>query len=253
MDPGPGSPLSLRVSHAHVRGDFRVHFRARFSAPPRRIGTSGSWPWGVRPPQMHPRPGPEHQAPCEGPSPARLGPPAVGAGCSETPVLAPSRPQEPPSGVTTGVDQGKAPTGLTEALDRPAVLPGECDAQHGPRSPRKCADMDLLPPLTPPHSRARLPESSPHSASSLASLSCRSESWTPGCSLPSMGPLFPACPPKAHGVPRRPASPSCWTLPSCLSLFAPWPLVTAFKLPTCVCRVSLCPSATEARPRLPTP
>ncbi|XP_054582855.1 spermatogenesis- and oogenesis-specific basic helix-loop-helix-containing protein 1 [Eptesicus fuscus] len=51
---------------------------------------------------------------------------------SQTPAEAPGAgtgapgtvPQDAPSGVTTGVDQGKAPTGVAEALDRPAVLPG---------------------------------------------------------------------------------------------------------------------------------
>ncbi|XP_015427811.1 PREDICTED: spermatogenesis- and oogenesis-specific basic helix-loop-helix-containing protein 1 [Myotis davidii] len=53
-------------------------------------------------------------------------------------------PQEPPSDVTIGVDQGKAPTGLAEALDRPAVLPGTSGL--APWTPGPSASQVLRPP-----------------------------------------------------------------------------------------------------------
>ncbi|XP_036162751.1 spermatogenesis- and oogenesis-specific basic helix-loop-helix-containing protein 1 [Myotis myotis] len=53
-------------------------------------------------------------------------------------------PQGPPSRVTTGVDQGKAPTGLAEALDRPAVLPGT--SVLAPWTPGPSPSQVLRPP-----------------------------------------------------------------------------------------------------------
>lgn len=89
------------------------------------------------------------------------GPWAVGAGCSETPVFAPSRPQDPPSSVTTGVDQGKAPTGLAEVLDRPAVLPGECDAQARSQVPQKVCGHGLAVPAHAPSPLCPAPREQP--------------------------------------------------------------------------------------------
>ncbi|KAK1333914.1 hypothetical protein QTO34_004912 [Cnephaeus nilssonii] len=71
---------------------------------------------------------------------------------SQTPAEAPGAgtgapgtvPQDAPSGVTASVDQGRAPTGVAEALDRPAALPGTSGL--APWTPGPSPSQVLRPP-----------------------------------------------------------------------------------------------------------